>query len=115
MPSEYLTFCQICRAPTPWHEAWCPVGTGEAVRGTETAAAYQALLQASGPQQVQGQMGMEDGPGSSSQEKFHGELTIIWKTEKEELHRRIEDLELRVGALEGWARTGSSEQVSHGD
>jgi signal transduction histidine kinase len=27
------TFCQICRHPSPGHEAGCPVLTGEAVRG----------------------------------------------------------------------------------
>jgi len=100
------TFCQICRHPTPGHEPGCPVGTGEPVRGVNVWP-FGINPQDFPQGQVQGQLGqMGGGPSTHGGQylqgdpPFQGELTIIWKTEKEELIRRIADLERRVDGLE---------------
>ena len=102
-----MTFCQICRHETPGHEEGCPVLTGDPQRLTgdpqrgweypyginpQDMQPYPNPLNQMQQAQVQGQMGYTP--------PFQGELTVIWKTEKEELLRRIEACEQAIDALE---------------
>ena len=94
-----MTFCQICGHETPGHEEGCPVLTGDPQRGWEYPYGIN-------PQDMQpyphplNQIQQAQVQGLGYTPPFQGELTVIWKTEREELLRRIAACEQAIDALE---------------
>jgi hypothetical protein len=58
MSKPNQSFCQVCRHPTPGHEKWCPVLTGEPQAGDSvTSEFWRQFFQNQGVQNQATQLG----------------------------------------------------------